>query len=67
VIYSKIGYININEAKRENMKSTKRLVDNLIKDDFRKCKVDLEHAVDTIMKQRVHEKKQEYIKQLNQD
>lgn len=48
------------------MKSTTRLIDNLINNDYKKCKVDLDHAVGTIMKKRVAEKKEQFIKQMNE-
>jgi hypothetical protein len=47
------------------MKSTARLIDNLMSNDFKKCRIDLDHAVKTIMKKRVSEKKKDYIKQIN--
>jgi hypothetical protein len=48
------------------MKSTTRLIDNLASDDFRKAKIDLNHAVKTIMDRRVTKKKKDYIAKLNQ-
>lgn len=48
------------------MKSTTRLIDNLINDDFRKAKVDLQKAVDHIVKERVYEKKKEVVQQMNE-
>jgi hypothetical protein len=48
------------------MKSTERLVDNLLNNDFRKCKVDLQKAVEHVMKQRVSKKKEEFVSRLNQ-
>ena len=48
-----------------NMKSTQKLFDNLEKDDFRKCKIDLQHAVDTIMNRRIDEKKKELLVKIN--
>ena len=48
------------------MKSTTRLVDNLIGDEFRKAKIDLQKAVDHIVKQRVADKKKEIVIQMNE-
>jgi hypothetical protein len=48
------------------MKSTKRLVDNLQNEDFRKCKIDLDHAVKTVMDKRVAKKKEQFIKKMNE-
>ncbi len=48
------------------MKSTRRLVDNLMNDDFRKAKVDLSKAVNHVMKQRVEERKKQIIKSFNE-
>jgi len=48
------------------MKSTQKLFDNLEKDDFRKCKVDLQHAVETIMSRRISKKKEELLAKINQ-
>ena len=48
------------------MKSTERLFDNVERDDFRKCKVDLQHAVETVMKKRITEKKVEILKKINE-
>ena len=48
------------------MKSTTRLIDNLANEDFRKCKIDLNHAVKTIMDRRVAKKKNEYVEKLNE-
>jgi hypothetical protein len=47
------------------MKSTAKLIDNLINDEFRKCKVDLQKAQEHIMKVRVNEKKNEIIEKMN--
>ena len=47
------------------MKSTRRLIDNLVNDEFRKSNVDLGKAVDHIMKRRIENKKKEFIKSLN--
>jgi hypothetical protein len=47
------------------MKSTKRLIDNIINDDYRKCRIDLEHAVKTITNKRIEKKKEEFIKKMN--
>ncbi len=47
------------------MKATKNLVDNIAKEDYRKCKIDLQHAIEHKMKTRIHEKKQEIIKKYN--
>jgi hypothetical protein len=49
------------------MKSTQRLIDNIVNDDFRKCRIDLEHAVGTVMKKRVEKKKEDFIEKLNND
>lgn len=49
------------------MKSTQRLIDNIITDDYRKCRIDLEHAVGTVMKKRIEGKKREFIEKLNKD
>jgi hypothetical protein len=49
------------------MKSTKRLIDNIVNDDYRKCRVDLEHAVGSVMKKRVEKKKQDFIQKMNKD
>jgi len=46
------------------MKSTRRLVDNLINNEFRKTKVDLGKAVEHVMKIRIEKKKQKYVKQI---
>lgn len=48
------------------MKSTEKLIDNLMNNDFRKAKIDLEHACNTIVKKRIHEKKKDFLKQLNE-
>jgi hypothetical protein len=48
------------------MKSTTRLIDNLANDDFRKCKIDLNHAVKTVMDRRVAKKKSDYVNKLNE-
>ena len=48
------------------MKSTTRLIDNLINDEFRKAKVDLQMAVNHIIKQRVATKKKEVVAQMNE-
>ena len=47
------------------MKSTRKLVDNLLNDDYRKAGVDLQRAVDHVIKQRIEKKKQEYIEKLS--
>ena len=47
------------------MKSTRKLIDNIMNDDFQKCKVDLQHAIDHIMKTRISKKKKEVLKQIN--
>ena len=47
------------------MKATKRLVDNIANEDFRKCKIDVAHATEHIMKVRIAEKKKEIIEKYN--
>jgi len=47
------------------MKSTERLYDNLMKDDFRKCKIDLSHAIGTVMERRIAAKKKEIVNKIN--
>lgn len=47
------------------MKATKKLVENIAKEDFRKCKIDLQHAIDHTMKVKIHEKKQDLLKKYN--
>ena len=45
------------------MKSTARLIDNLMNSDYRKAKVDLKKATEQVMLQRVVDKKNDVIKQ----
>jgi len=47
------------------MKSTKKLVDNLLNDDYRKANVDLTKAVDHVIRQRIEKKKQQYIQKIS--
>ena len=48
------------------MKSTERLIDNLMNDDFKRAKVDIQKATDHILKSRVEQEKQAFIKQLTE-
>jgi len=47
------------------MKSTAKLIDNIMSDDYSKCRVDLDHAINHIMKNRIAEKKKEVIAKIN--
>lgn len=48
------------------MKSTKNLVNNLLNDDYRKANVDLQKAVDHVIRARIEKKKQDYISKISQ-
>ena len=47
------------------MKSTRKLMDNLMNNEYRKCRIDLDHAQKTIVDRRIQEKKKEYLDKLN--
>jgi len=49
------------------MKATKRLIDNIANEDYRKCKIELAHATDHLMKTRIADKKKEIISKINSD